>query len=244
MHPACSVCLASYTVLHVCLCGTLTAVNAGTPARQHVGGVAVAAGTCDVQDGVHQQRRAVHLYRCIPKLPFCPVCRFPNGGRSGHCKKGGLLRTCARRNAAATPSRFVVSQGLGSIGPAECPSIHAQATPGSFDLPQEFAYYDDGDYDEEEVPEDNVFDAFPFEEPDPSIPRTTLFASVSTPEEFQTALREGVIHIVVTQHLDMVDSETEPDLQPPIEALNNAVGRLSNTTLSIVVRSAVQHAYW
>lgn len=61
------------------------------------------------------------------------------------------------------------------------------------------------------------------------------FAEVATPEDFQEALGAGAQHILITAHLDMRQSPYAPDLDG-VEALNKAVGRVQNTTLSIVVR--------
>ena len=62
-----------------------------------------------------------------------------------------------------------------------------------------------------------------------------FFVSVRTPKEFQAALEAGVRHIVLTAHLDMRQSPSPPRIKGK-ESLNNAVGRLEDTTVSIVVR--------
>ena len=161
----------------------------------------------------------------------------------GHCRRGGKLQNCrrgreSRVNSASVPTRFVAADGFGAIGPGECPSIHAQAMPGHFGVSPDFDDHADGDYEEERVPLDEVFDAFGYEEGFLQfIPRE--FAAVSDGRQLQRALQDGVNHIVVTQHLDLIDTRTVPDLPEEFLGLDSAVGRVLNTTLSIVVRAAV-----
>lgn len=71
--------------------------------------------------------------------------------------------------------------------------------------------------------------------PDVYVP--PLFWAVSTPEELQDALQAGPTHILITAHLDMTTVPGLPDEPQKNATLNNAVGRLSNTTFSIAVRS-------
>lgn len=134
----------------------------------------------------------------------------------------------------------MANDGFGGIGPAECPSIHALSSPGGFDLPADFTYDDGSDYEEEDVAEEDVSDGYAFEdrslEFEMRLFQPPAFAAVSTPGELRRALRRGVNHIVLIQHMDLIDAKTEPDLPRQMEALDNAVGRVLNTTLSIVVR--------
>ena len=62
-----------------------------------------------------------------------------------------------------------------------------------------------------------------------------LFIATS-PSRFQDAIRAGVKHIVLTEHMDMTAVRTEIDMDPAEEALSTAVGRVAFTTRSIVVR--------
>lgn len=48
---------------------------------------------------------------------------------------------------------------------------------------------------------------------------------------------DGVKHILITEHLDMTDSQTEPDLDEKVQGLDRAIGRVRETTRSIGVRS-------
>lgn len=148
-------------------------------------------------------------------------CRRGTGNEGNEGNEGNLV------------SRFVGAGAFGSIGAGDCPSIHAATWPGHFDLPDSNEYAG-GDYTEEDVNPEDVLDAFGYDEGIlASIPPE--FAAVSTPDEFQAALRAGVNHIVLKAHLDMIDSTPEPDLQR-VEALDGAIGRVLNTTLSIMVR--------
>lgn len=109
-----------------------------------------------------------------------------------------------------------------------------------FRLPADFAYDDEGDYEEEVVAEGDLSDGYAFEDRSTQFEslllRPPVFAAVSTPEELRKALQAGVNHIVVIKHMDLINARTEPDLPRQMEALDNAVGRVLNTTLSIVVR--------
>ena len=67
------------------------------------------------------------------------------------------------------------------------------------------------------------------EEPPPG-----LFAEVATAEAFQVALENGVEHILLTAHLDMLSSPFAPDVVG-VEALNKAIGRVLDSTKSIAV---------
>lgn len=138
-------------------------------------------------------------------------------------------------NEGRAVSPFLAADGFGSIGPGECPSIHALALPGHLGLSPDFDDYADGDYEVERVELDYVVDAFGYNDDIVQFVAPE-FATVSTRGELRRRLRQGVSHIVVTQHLDLINAQTEPDLPKEFEALNNAVGRVKNTTLSIVVR--------
>ena len=72
-----------------------------------------------------------------------------------------------------------------------------------------------------------------------------FFANVGTPMEFQAALKAGVRHIVLTAHLDMRQSPSPPSIQGK-ESLNNVVGRVEDTTVSIniVVRIPPAAGTW
>ena len=182
--------------------------------------------------------------RCRRRFQGCPRCGFAGSKQNlGHCRKRGNLFNCLRslETRVARPSerpRFVATDGFGAIGPAECPSIHAQGLRGHSDVSPDYIDYVNGDYDYERVPQDNVFDGFGYEEGFLQfIP--PAFAAVSNGRELQRALRDGASHIVVTQHLDLIDTRTVPDLPEEKLSLDHAVGRVKNTTLSIVVCSAV-----
>eukprot|EP00892_Ulva_mutabilis_P000479 jgi/Ulvmu1/10431/UM062_0027.1 len=173
---------------------------------------------------------------CRKSLPACPRCRFPGRSVVGHCKSRARLFNC-RRNTESEGnegneggSRFL-SRVDGAISSGDCPSIHAASWPGHFDLPGDVVEFSAGDYTEADVDDEDVLDAFMYEE---GVTTTIApeFAVVDTPDEFQDALRAGVNHIVLTAHLDMVDSQPEPDLEGE-EALDGAIGRVLNTTLSI-----------
>jgi len=109
-----------------------------------------------------------------------------------------------------------------------------------FRLPADFAYDDEGDYEEEVVAEGDLSDGYAFEDRSTQFEslllRPPVFAAVSTPEELRKALQAGVNHILVIKHMDLINARPEPDLPRQMEALDNAVGRVLNTTLSIVVR--------
>lgn len=62
------------------------------------------------------------------------------------------------------------------------------------------------------------------------------FLAASTPDKFQAAVRAGIKHILITDHLDMTESPREPDADPEAQALNNGVARVRETTQSIGVR--------
>eukprot|EP00892_Ulva_mutabilis_P000465 jgi/Ulvmu1/10419/UM062_0015.1 len=64
-------------------------------------------------------------------------------------------------------------------------------------------------------------------------PNDPKFLAVATPGKFQDAIRAGVQHILITEHLDMTNSPTEQDMDPEVQALNRGVGRLWETTRSI-----------
>lgn len=96
-----------------------------------------------------------------------------------------------------------------------------------------------GLYGEEEPEEADYTETLPGDEsvvivPDP-IGDVDAFAAVATAEELQEALVRGTNHILITAHLDATDVEPVEDLEMR-EALNSAVGRVQNTTLSISVR--------
>lgn len=63
------------------------------------------------------------------------------------------------------------------------------------------------------------------------------FIAAATPGRFQDAMRAGVEHILLMEHLDMTRSPTEPDMDEQAEALDTAIGRLQETTKSIGVRA-------
>lgn len=65
------------------------------------------------------------------------------------------------------------------------------------------------------------------------------FLAASTPGRFQAAVRAGIKHILITDHLDMTKSPREPDADPEAQALNNGVARIRETTLSVGVRHQV-----
>lgn len=67
---------------------------------------------------------------------------------------------------------------------------------------------------------------------DPSLPR---FLDVATPGKFQDAIRAGIQHILITEHMNMTASPTENDMDNPVQALNGAIGRVKETTKSIGV---------
>lgn len=172
-------------------------------------------------------------------LPKCPRCSFPSR-RSvvGHCKKTinkkPLMFNCTRRTGtkgSGTPLSIADSV----IGSAQCPAIHAVGWPGHFDEPPNTEEYS-GDYylSPGETPgeapwEADVLDYFTYED------YTPQFVAVATPDEFQEALRVGAKHILIENHLNMTASTPVPDKPREVEALDNAIGRLSNTTLTIVV---------
>lgn len=55
------------------------------------------------------------------------------------------------------------------------------------------------------------------------------FAAVDTPRLLQAAIRAGVRHVVLTGHMDMTSLPTEAGMDPEVQALNTAFGRVSNT---------------
>lgn len=59
---------------------------------------------------------------------------------------------------------------------------------------------------------------------------------VDSPGMFQDAMHNGIRHILLTEHLDMTESPTEPDLDAETQGLDMAIGRLRETTRSIGVR--------
>lgn len=73
--------------------------------------------------------------------------------------------------------------------------------------------------------------------PDP-IGGVRPFRAVATAEELQEAMRRGTNHILITAHLDATEVTPERDLEMR-EVLDNAVGRVLNTTLSISVRDPI-----
>lgn len=60
-------------------------------------------------------------------------------------------------------------------------------------------------------------------------------ANVRSPKAFQDAAREGVQHVVITEHLDMSGTLTERDL-PTLQGFDRALLRVKKSTQSIVVR--------
>lgn len=148
----------------------------------------------------------------------------------GHCKSndgsGLKIFPCTER-LGSTKKGLPKSVARATITEDECPNIHAASWPGHFDTDG------DGDIDSdyvELVDYSDVFEPFNYDD------YTPQFRAVTTPGELQAALKEGTKHIVIKAHLDMTRSPTEPDMPSEIEALDNAIGRVSKTTLSITVR--------
>ena len=147
------------------------------------------------------------------------------------------LFNCPRRTGTKVP-RTPLSIAESIIGSAQCPTLHASSWPGHFDLPYDTADYEvDYYYEPEDAGgEDLLLDYFTYDD------YTPQFRAVATPDELQEALQAGTKHILILAHLDMTSSTPEPDLPEEVEALNNAIGRVSTTTLSIAVRSQRPHA--
>lgn len=163
---------------------------------------------------------------CKDRIPKCPRCAFK--GSVGHCKQKMKRFNCPNPLGKKRPPPNSISDG--AIGAADCPSLLALGRPGRFMIDDGQVNYAQS-YDLEEG-EEGQYD---YDEYEPE------FAAVGTPDELQDALRAGTNHIVITAHLDMTASTPEPDLNK-LEALNSAIGRVSNTTLSIVVRIPVPAA--
>lgn len=202
---------------------------------------------------VHQCGIKMQLQTCRCNLPVCPRCRFPRREAAlGHCRKAGAIRNCRPPpsndgnegdegdEGIASSTRFIGNNGETSVGPGQCPSIHAQTWPGhrqDYMAPDSGAYVF-GDYAERDVRDEYILDDFGYgEDLLTSIPPE--FSAVSTPEQLRRALRAGVNHIVVTQHMDAVDARAERDFRPHTAALNSALGRVKTTTLTIKVGSSL-----
>lgn len=180
-------------------------------------------------------------------------------GRQGHCRAIGQLHNCQLPPPPSSSLRgrpLSIEESI--IGTAQCPNLHASARPaGPLDLPPGAEYLDGYGYeygsenlefpgqdvvvveeDEEyivvEGPSVEVLGPDEFFEPENVAPE---FRAVATPRELQLALRDGTYHILITAHLDMTGVTPEMDLQQ-LEALDNAVGRVLNTTLTITVRTS------
>lgn len=201
----------------------------------------------------HRAQTSVGTCSCARQLLLCPNCRFPTARNLGHCKRRRRVFNC-RNRPGAEPQVFAFSSAAlvtfsgtsleeSGIVRGRCPILPGASEPGHFqDLLAEAEEDDDQDYtvslsaESDIVVLDGSYDYYSDVEFDILPP---AFAVVRTPAEFQAALRVGAFHILVKEHLDMTDSPTEPDLVG-LEGLNSAVGRVLNTTRSIVVRALSQ----
>lgn len=187
--------------------------------------------------------------RCGRKLRQCPACRFPSARNLGHCKRskkvlncrkgpGGQVQAFAFARAAEDVFADTAFEDSGIVR-GRCPILPSAAEPGHFEeLLAESELDEEPDYTESDYEYNIVLDGNSYQyygDGDYEI-RPPEFVAVATPAEFQAALRVGAFHILVKEHLDMTDAPTEPDLIG-LEGLNSAVGRVLNTTRSIVVRT-------
>ena len=129
----------------------------------------------------------------------------------------------------------LAAEGLGLVGPAECPSIHASTLPGHFSISPDYA---DGDYEVETVEVGYVVNAFGYSDDIDIVPfAAPEFATVSDSRGLQRELQVGTTHIMVTQHMDLTQVSL-PDLPTQFLTLDDPAVRVLNTTLSIAVRSS------
>lgn len=184
--------------------------------------------------------------KCGRKLRQCPACRFPSARNLGHCKRskkvlncrkgpGGQVQAFAFARAAEDVFADTAFEDSGIVR-GRCPILPSAAEPGHFEeLLAESELDEEPDYTESDYEYNIVLDGNSYQyygDGDYEI-RPPEFVAVATPAEFQAALRVGAFHILVKEHLDMTDAPTEPDLIG-LEGLNSAVGRVLNTTRSIV----------
>eukprot|EP00892_Ulva_mutabilis_P000458 jgi/Ulvmu1/10412/UM062_0007.1 len=148
-------------------------------------------------------------FLCERRLFKCPRCKIPPSANTvGHCKDNKRLFTChsgRRTETNRLSSRFLATGDDSLVDINQCPSVHAGSWPGHYDLPSDADYYD-GDYTTVDVSDTDVSAAFELGE-------------------------LGELTVPLT-HLDMVDSTPVRDLRNR-EALNNAVGRVDESTISI-----------
>lgn len=159
---------------------------------------------------------------CVKEMPKCPRCRFPKGRGNGHCKSKtrGTKKLFNCRKLVFIGGDGGDYEDVGDEG-NEGNEGNEGFDPDYSENADELEY-SGVDYD---GPTYAYYDAGPDD----------FIQTVRTPKAFQAALKAGVRHIVIAAHLDMRKSPSPPKIKGR-ESLNNAVGRLKDTTVSIVVR--------